>query len=142
MLLACVRVGEILPVDMFVARHPDWFEPILTHPEYRRFEPHLDSAPARAFWQLRLWLREHPEVDAFCPGEADEVVVASEASPTRLDVAVPHDSVKALRWQPRRKPARPIKHLAPDGRIERSISLQGIYRLAPDSADLLQSLIG
>jgi hypothetical protein len=82
-----------------------------------------DIPPARAFWQLRLWLAEHPEVDAFCPGEADEVVLASEASPTRLDVAVPQVSVKALRWQPRRKPARPIKHLAPTvGSSARSVS--------------------
>ena len=80
-------------------------------------------------------------MDAFCPGEADEVVVAMEASPVRLDVAVPPDSVKTLRWQARRKPARPIKHLSADGRIERSISLQGIYRLAPGSADLLRTSI-
>lgn len=140
MLLARIRVGEILPVDAFVARHPDWFDPILRHPEFRRLEPHLDRASARAFWQLRLWLKDHPEIDGFCPGEADEVVVATEASPLRLDVVVPQDSVEALRWQPQRKPARPIKHLSADGRIERSISLQGIYRLAPDSADLLRSL--
>jgi hypothetical protein len=141
MLLGRIRVGEILRADAFVARHPDLFDPILRHPEFRRLEPHLDSATARAFWQLRLWLEDHPELDAFCPGEADEVVIAMEASPVRLDVAVPPDSVKTLRWQPSRKPARPIKHLSAAGRIERSISLQGIYRLAPDSADLLRTLI-
>jgi hypothetical protein len=54
MLLARIRVGEILPVDAFVARHPDWFNPILRHPEFRRLEAHLDSATTRAFWQLRL----------------------------------------------------------------------------------------
>ena len=49
MLLARIRVGEILPVDAFVARHPDWFDPILRHPEFRRLElPSTVRPPGRS----------------------------------------------------------------------------------------------
>jgi hypothetical protein len=140
LVLARIQVGKILPVEV-VAEHPDWFEPVLQHPQFRRHEPHLDSPSARAFWLLRLWLDDHPQVDAFCPGEADEVVIAKESSAVRLDIAVPPETVKALQWQPRRKPARPIKHLSADGRIERSISLQGVYRLTQEGGDLLGALV-
>jgi hypothetical protein len=127
--LTSIRVAEILPVEAFVARYPGLFDPMRGHAEYQRLARNLDTAHLRAFWQLRLWLEENPEVAALCPGEATEVVVARASAPLQLDRVVPLEIVGRLRWQSGRRAERPIRHLGPDGRIERSISLQGIYRL-------------
>jgi hypothetical protein len=141
-LLSRLRVAEVLEVEDFVSRHRDWFDPMRSDAEYQRVVPYLDNDRSRAFWQLATWLRNHPEVNAFCPGEATEVVVAADSVPVQLDRIVPAGIVKALRWQSGRRPERPIKHLSPEGRIERSISLQGIYRLTEDSASLLRPITG
>lgn len=136
--LCRVRVGKILSAEEFVERHPDWFEPLSLSSDFRRMAPHLGSPSGRASYLLELWLTKNQAIDAFCPGEATEVVIADQSTPVRLDEAVPADVVPALRWQSGRAPERRIKHLTTDGRIERSISLQGIYRLTPDSAARLQ----
>ena len=140
-LLTRLRVADVVEVEDFVGRHADWFDPIRSDAEYQRMAPFLDNDRGRAFWQLAIWLPKHPDVNAFCPGEATEVVVAGDSVPVQLDRIVPAGIVKALRWQSGRRPERPIKHLSPDGRIERSISLQGIYRLTEESADLLRPLV-
>ena len=106
-----MRVAEILDAETYVARNGDQFAAVPAHPEFRRLEPYLDSAEARAFWLLRLWLAEHPEVDALCPGEATEVVLAAEATALRLDRVVPPAIVTTLRWQSGPRPERSIKHL-------------------------------
>jgi hypothetical protein len=139
-LLTRLRVADVLNVEDFVGRHREWFDPMRSDAEYQRMAPYLDNDRSRAFWQLAAWLAGHPEVNAFCPGEATEVIEADESEPVQLDRIVPAGIVKALRWQCGRRPERPIKHLSPEGRIERSISLQGIYRLTEDSADLLRPL--
>ena len=139
--LTSIHVADVLPVEEFVARHPAWFDPMLAHPEYRRIAPYLDNARSRAFWQLKSWLETNPEADAVCPGEATEVVVGERSAALRLDRVVPPELVLTLRWQSGQRPERPVKHLSADGRVERSISLQGIYRLTPASAEVVRSLI-
>lgn len=140
-LLTRLRVADVLEVQDFVGQHPEWFDPMRGDAEYQRMEPFLDNDRSRAFWQLADWLAKHPDINAFCPGEATEVVVTADSIPVQLDRIVPAEIVKALRWQSGRRPERPIKHVSPEGRIERSISLQGIYRLTEASADLLRPLV-
>ncbi len=136
-----MRVSEILDVATYVARDPVRFAPIHAHPEFVRLERYVDNDDARAFWLFRIWLGENPAMDALCPGEATEVVLPSEATRIRLDRVVPPSLVTSLRWQSGRQPERAIRHLGDDGGIERSISLQGIHRLTPASAEALHSLL-
>lgn len=64
-----------------------------------------------------------------------------EATPVRFDLAVPGDLLERLTWRNRRGRTRVLKYVA-DGRLERSISLQGFYRLTEDSAGELGKLLG
>ena len=141
LLLARVRVGAVVPVEDFVDSHPGWFARFRDHAEFRRMEPYLRSPRDRAFWLMKIWLETTPEFGAWSPGESDEVVIAAESTPFRVDRVVPGEIVGALRWQSGKRPERPIKHLAADGRIERSVSLQGIYRLTAASAEQLRRLL-
>ena len=125
--LGRLRVGAILTAEAFVATHPEQFPSI------------PDSEPA--FVRLERWIAADPAIAALCPGEADEVIVAGDATPITLDAVVPPSSVQDLRWQSGRRPERPIKHLDGDGRITRTISLQGIYRLTAGSASILEEAL-
>ncbi len=121
--LGRLRVGAILAAEAFVASHPEQFASIgLGEP---------------AFVRLERWIASDAAIAALCPGEADEVIVADDATPITLDAVVPVSSVRDLRWQSGRQPERPIKHLDADGRIMRTISLQGVYRLTAQSASVL-----
>ncbi|MCX5215861.1 hypothetical protein OG689_42710 [Kitasatospora sp. NBC_00240] len=62
-----------------------------------------------------------------------------EATPVRFDAPVPGDLLTHLTWRNPRGKTRNLKHIA-DGRLEHSISLQGFYRLTPESADELTQL--
>ncbi|MFC8454026.1 hypothetical protein [Kitasatospora sp. NPDC057223] len=64
-----------------------------------------------------------------------------DATPVRFDVPVPGELLERLTWQNRRGQTRVLKHVV-DGRLERSISLQGFYRLTSESADELAELVG
>jgi hypothetical protein len=63
-----------------------------------------------------------------------------DATPVRLDVAIPGDLLQTLTWRNRRGDTRGLKHVV-DGRLERAISLQGMYRLTPESADQLATIV-
>ncbi|NEA44879.1 hypothetical protein [Streptomyces sp. SID10815] len=56
-----------------------------------------------------------------------------DATPVRFDLPVPGDLLSRLTWRNRRGRTRGLKYVQ-DGRLERSISLQGFYRLTPESA--------
>ncbi|MFJ3582885.1 hypothetical protein ACIPPS_11755 [Streptomyces sp. NPDC090127] len=58
----------------------------------------------------------------------------------RFDIQVPGDLLSTLTWRNRRGRTRGLKYVA-DGRLERSVSLQGFYRLTPESADELAALV-
>ncbi len=62
-----------------------------------------------------------------------------EATPVRFDLPVPGDVLAGLTWRNRRGVTRGLKHVV-DGRLERSVGLQGLYRLTPDSAAELAAL--
>ncbi|MFE0458940.1 hypothetical protein ACFW1A_06715 [Kitasatospora sp. NPDC058965] len=63
-------------------------------------------------------------------------VVHVDATPVRFDRPVPGDLLAQLTWRNLRGRTRGLKHVV-DGRLERSIGLQGFYRLTPESADEL-----
>ena len=58
----------------------------------------------------------------------------------RFDVPIPGDLLAQLTWRNRRGRTRQLKYVA-DGLLERSISLQGFYRLTPESADELARIV-
>jgi hypothetical protein len=63
-----------------------------------------------------------------------------EATPVRFDVPVPGELLARLVWRNRRGQTRGLQYVV-EGRLERSISLQGFYRLTPDSADELAAVV-
>jgi hypothetical protein len=125
--LGRLRVGAILSAEAFVASHPEQFASI------------AHSEPA--FVRLERWIAADPAIAALCPGEADEVIVADNATPITLDAVVPAPSVQDLRWQSGRRPERPIKHVDAEGRITSTISIQGVYRLTAHSAAILEATL-
>ncbi|MFK4693629.1 hypothetical protein [Streptomyces pristinaespiralis] len=63
-----------------------------------------------------------------------------DATPVRFDMTIPGDLLSRLAWRNRRGRTRNLKHVV-DGRLERSISLQGFYRLTSESADELAEIV-
>ena len=64
-----------------------------------------------------------------------EVVLGPPGTPIRFDAPVSGELLERLTFTSRRG-ERQLKYVE-DGRLLRSVSLEGIYRLAPDSADIL-----
>ncbi len=64
-----------------------------------------------------------------------------EATPVRFDMPIPGDLLARLAWRNRRGQTRGLKYRV-DGRLERSISLQGFYRLTSESAGGLAEVFG
>jgi hypothetical protein len=87
--------------------------------------------------------------DAAYPGHDDWAMLGAggcgaspvhvEATPVRFDVAVPGELLGTLTWRNRRGEQRTLKHVV-DGRLERSVGLQGLYRLTDESAAELGAL--
>ncbi|WP_405466737.1 hypothetical protein OG783_29035 [Streptomyces jietaisiensis] len=74
-------------------------------------------------------------------GGCGAAAVHVDATPVRFDAPVPGELLARLAWRNRRGQTRGLKYVV-DGRLERSISLQGFYRLTPDSADELAEAVG
>nr|WP_240929343.1 hypothetical protein [Streptomyces coryli] len=72
-------------------------------------------------------------------GCVSEVLIGPPGSVLDFDTTVPPKLLEQLTFTSRRG-ERQLKHVE-DGRLLRSISLQGIYRLAPTSAAALRQLI-
>ncbi|GAA3504068.1 hypothetical protein GCM10019016_111810 [Streptomyces prasinosporus] len=72
-------------------------------------------------------------------GCVTEVLIGPPGAPLRFDTVVPGGLLERLTYTSRRG-ERLLKHVE-DGRLTRSTSLQGIYRLAADSAEELDQLI-
>jgi hypothetical protein len=68
-------------------------------------------------------------------GCINEVVVGPPGSPLRFDRPLPGEHLEHLTFTSRRG-ERKLKYVE-DGRLLKALSLQGIYRLAPESADVL-----
>ncbi|MFD7229256.1 hypothetical protein [Streptomyces sp. NPDC059881] len=88
--------------------------------------------------------------DPAFPGHADWSVLGADgcgatavhvdATPVRFDIPIPGDLLARLTWRNRRGQTRVLKYVE-DGRLERSISLQGFYRLTPESAGELAEIV-
>lgn len=74
-------------------------------------------------------------------GGCGAAAVHVDATPVRFDVSIPGDVLAGLTWRNRRAQTRGLKYLV-DGRLERSVSLQGFYRLTQESADDLAKAVG
>ncbi|MEV7187124.1 hypothetical protein [Kitasatospora sp. NPDC093102] len=64
-----------------------------------------------------------------------------DSTPVRFDQPIPGELLGQLTWRNRRNQTRGLKYVV-DGRLERAVSLQGFYRLTPESADELAELVG
>ncbi|MFY1677394.1 hypothetical protein [Streptomyces sp. WMMC905] len=72
--------------------------------------------------------------------KSSEVVVGPPGTPLTFDTPVPGDVLSELAYRSRRGERR-IKHVV-DGELLRAVSVHGIYRLAPESAQALEALVG
>ncbi|MCX5213689.1 hypothetical protein OG689_31220 [Kitasatospora sp. NBC_00240] len=82
----------------------------------------------------------HDDWSMLGAGGCGAVAVHVDATPVRLDQAVPGDLLERLTWQNRRGRTRSAKYVV-DGRLEHSISLQGFYRLTSESAGELAAVV-
>lgn len=89
---------------------------------------------------LNEFFARYPGSRFLAPTCTSEAVIAAEGSKIYLDRPVPGEILKRLTYHPRRG-LRPVKHVSEDGLLLRSLSLQGIYRLAESSAADLQSVL-
>ncbi|MGW1208955.1 hypothetical protein ACWD5F_04875 [Streptomyces sp. NPDC002499] len=87
---------------------------------------------APATWQDEAF-PGHGEWSMLGAGGCGAAPVHVDATPVRFDVPVPADLLGELAWRNRRGRTRGLKHVV-DGRLERAVSLQGFYRLTPESA--------
>lgn len=83
----------------------------------------------------------HGDWSALGAGGCGAEAVHVDATPVRLDLPIPGDLLARLTWRNRRGQTRGLKYVV-DGRLERAVSLQGFYRLTPESADDLAELLG
>jgi hypothetical protein len=120
--LGCVRVEATMSLEAYIAANPGLFGG-------------LEGGWPMA--TLENYLACHPELAWLAPTCVDEVVLG-EGTPIRLSVQVAPDAVCRLRYRSRRG-ERPLKHVI-DGRITHVIGLQGVYRLAPDSAAVFERI--
>ncbi|MCH0541991.1 hypothetical protein I3F58_20965 [Streptomyces sp. MUM 203J] len=74
-------------------------------------------------------------------GGCGATAVHVDATPVRFDMQVPGDLLPTLTWRNARGKTRTLKYVV-DGRLERSVSLQGFYRLTAESAHALAGLVG
>lgn len=74
--------------------------------------------------------------EAFQNGCANEAVVFDEATPFQMDARVPPEVLERLRFKSKSAPGgqRGLRHLV-DGKLKRTVELQGIYRLTDASAE-------
>ncbi|MHB9849094.1 hypothetical protein ACSYGO_07610 [Streptomyces krungchingensis] len=74
-------------------------------------------------------------------GGCGAAAVHVDATPVRFDLPIPGDLLTRLTWRNRRGQTRGLKYVV-DGRLVRSISLQGFYRLTSESAEELTDVVG
>ena len=74
------------------------------------------------------------------PSCLNEVVLGEDGTVVLGSRTVPRDVLKRLTYLPRGGP-RPVKHINADGRLTHASSVQGIYRLSPESAAALDHLL-
>lgn len=153
------RVGERPPVA-FSGSHqslPAWTS---AHPGDEVYALHINRHVVHVVSRMRIVDLHRGECcgpapvhwqDSACPGHEDWAMLGAygcgaepihvDATPIRFDLPVPGDLLPRLTWRNARGKTRTLKHVTEDGRLERSISLQGFYRLTPESAAELHDLV-
>ncbi|AKZ53101.1 hypothetical protein SAM23877_7618 [Streptomyces ambofaciens ATCC 23877] len=96
--------------------------------------------PAPATWEDPAY-PGHDDWSMLGAGGCGAQAVHVDATPVRFDVPVPGELLGRLAWRNRRDQTRNLKYVV-DGRLENSVSLQGFYRLTPESADTLAEAVG
>ena len=84
------------------------------------------------FAQFRGW-------KCLAPTCTDEVIIGTEGTAPRSDLALPPEILERLRFRSQRR-ERSLRHVK-DGELTSAIGLQGIYRLTDTSAAELDALI-
>ena len=107
-----MKVRHVLPLPDYIADYPAVF----TGCDVRK--PPSDV--------LRNWLRLHPEKGFLAPTCTDEVAVIEDATPLRLDVALPPAVLARLVFKSGTREST-LGGIV-DGKLTRSLSLQGLYR--------------
>ncbi|MFF5405094.1 hypothetical protein ACFY8K_19400 [Streptomyces misionensis] len=82
----------------------------------------------------------HDDWSMLGAGGCGATAVHVDATPVDFDTRIPGDLLPELTWRNRRGQTRNLKFVV-DGRLEHSVSLQGFYRLTPESADALAQLV-
>lgn len=82
----------------------------------------------------------HDDWSMLGAGGCGAQAVHVDATPVRFDASVSSELLTRLAWRNRRGQTRGLKYVV-DGRLERSVSLQGFYRLAPEAADALAEVV-
>lgn len=138
--LGSARVRRIITLDDYVRQHADLFSFPLNEPPaeaHNRFIPSSHCWMANAFYRYRA---TNPAVAALAPTCTDEVVECEESTPLRFALAIPPDLLARLRYRSQHRERDLSQHLH-DGRLVRSIAIQGIYRLGESSAHELEALV-
>ena len=73
-------------------------------------------------------------------GGCGAVPMHVNATPVRFDVPIPGVLLARLTWRNLRGQTRGLKYMV-DGRLENSVSLQGLHRLTPEVADELAAIL-
>ncbi|OIJ68534.1 hypothetical protein [Streptomyces mangrovisoli] len=82
----------------------------------------------------------HDDWSMLGAGGCGAAAVHVDATPVRFDLPIPGELLPGLTWRNQRGRTRNLKYVV-DGRLERAVSLQGFYRLTPESAGELASLL-
>jgi hypothetical protein len=122
--IARMKVRRLLSVEEYIAENAGLFAGL--------------QGPAPAI-TLQRYFQAHPEKAYLAPTCTDEVALGEQGTPIRLDITAAPAMVERLRFRSQRG-ERGIKHLQ-NGRITKTISLQGIYRLSDGSAQELEALL-
>ncbi|MEU4094501.1 hypothetical protein [Streptomyces sp. NPDC026673] len=124
--LAGVRPGDrVFPVRVHQTRLY-----VLGRLEVARIIPYEESAEE---------LAKLPDWSPLEGGCVSEVVLGRPGSALDFGTTVPGELLERLTFRSRRAERR-LRHVE-DGRLMRSVGLQGVYRLAPDSAAELDRLV-
>jgi hypothetical protein len=125
--LGRMRVKRLLPLEDYIAANP------------RQFAGCEDAEYPGG--TLQNWLNAHPEQSYLVWSCTDEVAVGQVGTPIRFDVTLSPAELEGLRFRSRRG-ERGLKYIE-GGRLTKVLGLDGgVYRLSPESAALLERLVG
>jgi len=124
-ILGRMRVREILTLEEYIDRNPQIVEGVAKDPEY----PDLT---------LSRYMERHPEKTYLTPTCTDEAVLGEEGTPIKLGIAVPGDLLERLEYRSQRG-VRKLK--VKDGKLQKWMSVWGIYRLTQSSAEEIDALL-